>query len=261
MSVAKVASAAALATGVLGGGGYLIYDNLIDTETRLLAYSSDFEKTYTDANSFGRKYGIYLLDPDSSKNKDVWSALFNKWSKDKETKDNNRYENFKKTKIDKSFGADNKALNQVCKSSFKEANFNNKDKYEENIWAFCSIFEAKPKMVSSSETTYSNKFGTKAEHNGKLVSVKSEDDTSNNSFWDRRNKEFFGEVRYGNLGSKASNESIFKTLYNKKDRGANDTVKKTCEIAYSTTTTSPSNKFTDADLKLFCYLIPEKTSQ
>ncbi|WP_216083702.1 hypothetical protein [Candidatus Mycoplasma haematohominis] len=167
MSVAKVASAAALATGVLCGGGYLIYDNLIDTETRLLAYSSDFEKTYADENSFGRKYGIYLLDPDSSKNKDVWSALFNKWSKNKATEDASRYSSFKKDKIDKSFGTDNKTLNQVCKNSFKETDFSSKDHYEENIWTFCSIFEAKPKMVSSSETTYSNKFGTKAEHNGK----------------------------------------------------------------------------------------------
>lgn len=71
-------AAASGAVVALVGGGYLFCDHLSSGEI-CLTDLDNFDTAY-GAGTFGRKYGRYLLDKDSFKNKNKWAELFKKWN-------------------------------------------------------------------------------------------------------------------------------------------------------------------------------------
>ncbi|WP_216083450.1 hypothetical protein, partial [Candidatus Mycoplasma haematohominis] len=159
-------------------------------------------------------------------------------------------------KVTLGFGSEATSLNKVCDVAFNQqrTNWSVKLNYEDNVWVYCSIVGAKYTFVFNE---YDNKFGSKPEHKNKILSVKSGD---NEAFWEERNEQFFGEAGKDGLGVKASEDSEFAKLYEKKNsRGVDDTIKKKCEVAYSfaISETSGTPKVKDEDIKRFCYLIPE----
>ncbi|GCE63512.1 hypothetical protein [Candidatus Mycoplasma haematohominis] len=251
----KVAGASAVSVVVLGGGGYLVYDNLIDTYIRTL------DTTGYGNDTFGKKYGRYLLDPNSYKNKGRWSKEYDSWRVYKTQSTNSLSSEFQDdTKVDKSYSnsQEERALNRVCEVAFKaqvtEVENSSKSNYDDNVWMFCSLLDAKPVFINQSDAEYSGKLGQVVTYKDKAMSSKKPTGTNdtNASFWDLRNKEFF-ELGWG---SNAANDSIFKTLYDQ--RGSltdkeNNNVRKKCEEAYKKDTNSPEKD----DIKKFCYLIPE----
>ncbi|WP_216083692.1 hypothetical protein [Candidatus Mycoplasma haematohominis] len=252
----KVAGASAVSVVVLGGGGYLVYDNLIDIYIRTL------DTTGYENNTFGKKYGRYLLDPNSSKNKGRWSKEYDSWQAYKTQSTNSLSSEFQDdNKVDKSYSnsQDQKALNRVCEVAFKALEIvvkgTDKTNYEDNVWMFCSLLDAKPVFINQNETEYSSKLGQEATYNDKAMSARKPGanvSDANALFWDLRNKEFF-ELEWG---SKATNGSVFKTLYDKRDNlkdRDNDNIRKACEEAYKKVTSSPEKD----DIRRFCYLIPE----
>ncbi|GCE64013.1 hypothetical protein MHSWG343_10210 [Candidatus Mycoplasma haematohominis] len=265
MSVFKVVGTVIVFVSALGGGGYFAWDYFIDTEIRSLD-NSKYEE-----NTFGKRYGIYLLDPFNRKNKDAWEALFNKWNTDKDkTRPSPQLSNeFQKGKIDKGYsnkeGEEDKSLNKVCKTIFEQAESQVTNDKKTNTWTYCSLLGEETKLISTTEKTeYNNKFGGKDEFQNKLVVVKKSGTTNaNEAFWSRRNKEFFDEINLEDTSGKhASKDSIFATLYEKKHqqrREINDTVRDTCEKAYDKKITGGDEKikFTEEDIKRFCFLIPE----
>ncbi|WP_216083333.1 hypothetical protein [Candidatus Mycoplasma haematohominis] len=259
MSPLAKAAAGAGTLSVIGGGGYLAYDNLIDTGIRVLVDSGKFKETYKDTNLFGAKYGRYLVDPESSKNKEWWSGAFGRWSTFKvqdgsASKLNDAFKNDEKVK--RGFGSVETDLNKVCEVAYKKSETDIKNtsntNYEDNVWQFCSLLEGKPKFIGDNE--YTNQVGK--DHKDKAVSVTSTD-KQNNSFWDLRNKEFFGNRNAAFKGDKSSNGTVFRDLLEGKNNV--DTVKAACKKAYETDKTNGTSTPTELenDIKKFCYLVPE----
>ncbi|GCE63484.1 hypothetical protein MHSWG343_04810 [Candidatus Mycoplasma haematohominis] len=248
-------------------GGYFLFNPGTKEKKHVSVLSSlhNLQSTY-GSGKFGNTYSIYMVDPNNEKNEWWWKEVYADFKSFSEGSSNGGKlsEEFKNTteKIKSAYsktkaGEGSKALNQVCEVAFKDAknNWGSKTNYEDNVWTYCSILRSHPKVIPSSDTTYDNQKGSS--HKDKAVSVLDKDNEANKSFWDLRNKEFFGEVTSKSVGS-SGQISIFKDLFkkDKKTRTANDNIKKACEDAYKLAT-SENDQATDVDIKKFCYLIPE----
>ncbi|WP_216083266.1 hypothetical protein [Candidatus Mycoplasma haematohominis] len=265
MSVLKTVGIVGLGTAVTGGGGYLIYDNFIDIGVKTLK-TKDYEE-----GSFGRKYGMYLLDPANKKNAEEWNKAFERWDKNQQqtSPSPSLSTEFAKNKFTKGYAktgeeGEDKALNKTCGDFFKEENYDSwAANKKTNVWTYCSILKSEPKLVPTTGHSYTGKFGGESTFSGKLVAVKEGNKNVNEDFWRRRNQEFFGEVESDFSGAKASKGSIFETLYN--DRHAprrEKEIKNICEESYEKLVNNGNAnvKFTNTDIKQFCYLIPERGS-
>ncbi|WP_216083569.1 hypothetical protein [Candidatus Mycoplasma haematohominis] len=250
MSVAIKASVAGLLVVGTASGGYLIYESTRE-RVYLLKDMKGFSTSYANT-TFGGKYGRYLLDP--AYNKSGWEDAHKRLSSAKSEEFNG---SGKVTEAHSTSTAT--ALNKVCEVAFKKtySDISSKANYLSDIWTYCSILKSEPKLVSSTEKSYSGKFGGKDGIKDNLVSVSDADKAANESFWNLRNKEFFDEISSESIGSLAQG-SIFVDLYRKENRNKDvDNIREACKSAYGTTD-SETDKVTDQDLKLFCYLVPEK---
>ncbi|GCE63659.1 hypothetical protein [Candidatus Mycoplasma haematohominis] len=265
MSAIKAAAAAAFGTAILGGGGYLIWDSFTHSDIKYLNTDG-----YGD-NTFGKKHAIYLIDPYHHRNKSVWEKSFDRWdiAQRKTPPSPTLSTEFGVGKFEKGYVSkregNSKVLNLACEDAFKVEDSSLTSQRRTNTWIYCSVFGVEPKLVSSEtgqDSVYKDKHGGKTDFKGKLVEVKEGNNYINAEFWKRRDEEFFDSIKLEKAsGEKSSDGSIFRILYDKKNqqRGDSDTVKHTCEKAYNKAITGgdASIKFTDEDIKRFCYLVPE----
>ncbi|WP_216083696.1 hypothetical protein [Candidatus Mycoplasma haematohominis] len=270
LPAAKAGIALVVLASTSVGGYYLFNSNTKEVKQAFVLASKvkkDLDSAYP-SGKFGNDYSIYMIDPNNEKNKWWWEEVYEAFKSDVSgssatSKFSTEFQNV--SAIDQAYSkkdTDTKALNQVCEVAFKkskdEVTASTKPNYEDNVWTYCSILRSKPKVIpSSGDTTYTGKNGET--HKGKAVSVSTEDDGANKSFWDLRNKEFFDIVSSKSSGDLAKG-SIFKTLYGKKNdvRGSEDTVKKVCQDAYGKGS-SENNEASEEDIKRFCYLVPDIT--
>ncbi|GCE63795.1 hypothetical protein MHSWG343_08020 [Candidatus Mycoplasma haematohominis] len=252
MDPIKLAAGTGAGALIAAGGGYLTYSSLYGLHLpTVLAELSNLNTVYSDAESFGRKNSLYLVDPDS--NQWWWKEKYEAFKRDVTGDAKDKLgETFKDTtKVASSFGSEATALNTICKTAFtgKENALSSEDKKESNVWTYCSLLEGKPILVSSSN--YSDKRGNS--HKDKAVAI----DVKNDIFWNLRNDEFFGRRKEIYKGELATQNSKFRELFYKKKKEKDDTIKKVCEDAYESETSDNSN-YPEADIKRFCYLSPEQ---
>ncbi|GCE63541.1 hypothetical protein MHSWG343_05380 [Candidatus Mycoplasma haematohominis] len=255
----KVASALVFVAAASTGGYYLLSSG--NDRVFVIKDKSSFNALYTE-EMFGNDYSQYMVDPDRYENKKWWEESFKKFkSASSSTTLSNE---FQVQNITLAYSDDEsttliKSLNKACKAALlsNQTEIDKKANYEDNIWYFCSVINTRRKF--SSKDNYTSKVGGLEIYKNKTVSVKTENDKYNSSFWEVRNKEFFDEINSGYSGSMASKDSIFSELYKKKlNRGEEDTIKKTCEKVYEADSLDLEDpKMKDSDVALFCFLIPE----
>ncbi|GCE63462.1 hypothetical protein MHSWG343_04590 [Candidatus Mycoplasma haematohominis] len=270
MDPIKVAAGAGAAALVVGGTAYGIY-NSIDSmpECDLLYSKTGFGSSgdYTNGK-YGFSYGRYLVDPDkleNSKNKDWWEWAFRLWK----TKDSSQLGKKFQTvsfsyKEDSDTSNKDKALNQICKSAYKDSKENilspsaakEDSKFQESdVWMFCSISPNRNKpilLVNSEDDTdkgivgdagSNTKWGKSKKDN--LVSTRVK---GNDWFWDLKDR----ELKSADLSSVTDTNNLFK-----KGKGTGRHVKQICQDAYNEIS-SNTTVVTEQNLKDYCYL--EKTS-
>ncbi|GCE63510.1 hypothetical protein [Candidatus Mycoplasma haematohominis] len=247
-------------------GGYFLFNSQTGEVKHPVVLSSrdNLTNSYA-AEKFGNIYSIYMVDPNNEENKWWWEKVYGDFQKDltNDSKKAGLSTEFTSEKINKAYSSSsanggNTALNQVCDVAFKKnsTELNNPANYENNVWAYCSIVNAKYKFVDIANA--GNKLISDAQHKNKAVSAENSD---NSSFWDKRNKEFFGEANKAGTGVKSSVGSIFETLYKSKSStpSTSDNIKQKCQESYNLEKTGSNTppKATHEDIKKFCYLIPE----
>ncbi|WP_216083689.1 hypothetical protein [Candidatus Mycoplasma haematohominis] len=247
-------------------GGYFLFNSQTgEVKHPVVLSSRDNLTNFYAAEKFGNIYSIYMVDPNNEENKWWWEKVYGDFQKDliDDNKKNGLSTEFTKDKINKAYASStenggSKALNQVCDVALKKTptELKTPDNYENNVWTYCSIVNAKYKFVDIANA--GNKLISDTQHKNKAVSAENSD---NSSFWDRRNKEFFGEANKAGTGENASKGSIFETLYKSKSSTSptSDNIKQKCQESYNLEKTENNTplKATHEDIKKFCYLIPE----
>ncbi|WP_216083555.1 hypothetical protein [Candidatus Mycoplasma haematohominis] len=271
MSIAKAAAGGTTALA-LAAGGYGV--SALFTEGM-----PEYEVLSTLGNNSPIKdYKHYFIDTEKPENAAWWDWVYaNVYSLDVKGSEAGRptskFQNLKKA----SENANNN-LKKVCKDAYdvtdksnivsEKSSSSNTKFYERDIWRYCSeILGSKPKFISGAtkirdssdsaekaeDTLYSseNSYGKKYKDN--LVSIY---EPSNKSFWDLKNKEFFGKSKkknWTNVGSSATG-TLFANLYKQKDKS----VKDVCLEAYSKDITTGVSEASETDVFKFCSLSGSK---
>ncbi|WP_216083331.1 hypothetical protein [Candidatus Mycoplasma haematohominis] len=267
MSVLVKAAAGLGAAATVATGGYFLFAGG-SIEVFVISEQGSVDSAIYGTNTFGNAYADYMADPGEEKNKPFWEESFKKWQNDKNVKKiqfGKKFENVGFAYKGDQETNNNTALNQICKAAFKESKENvasNVDdtdttKFKESeVWKYCSASRtgSKPVLLKDSQvkedadliaaTESPETWGKKSKEH--LVSTK---DTSNDWFWELREKKFRSEQD----STEASEKNIFKTR-----KKSGNTVKQTCQLAYVKDSGSSAD-VTDADLKKYCYF--EKTTQ
>ncbi|GCE64002.1 hypothetical protein MHSWG343_10100 [Candidatus Mycoplasma haematohominis] len=250
---------AAVITGGLvivgGGGGYYISTLFGEPNPKVC-----IEKPLT--GKFGEDFQYHFMDASDNRNDPWWEVrlehlrdIGNNRSGEEEFQE----EKFLSQEFRNDIIKDLEALKNACKSAYektsKEIHFSeevgsddaekqNKPKYEQNIWTFCSLAGQKPKLVYEEgvESEYKGNTGKLGENKKKsLVSIKSFD---NKEFWEIQAKSFFS----WNISFQAN--SPFKNLHEKPNASEKtvDAFKKVCEDKYK------SSDVNDLETLKFCSL-------
>ncbi|WP_216083616.1 hypothetical protein [Candidatus Mycoplasma haematohominis] len=209
------------------------------------------------SGKYGEDYKRYFADDTDSSNDKWWNWVFkNRYEKDKQDTAANKHAALTKFLNLTSGSGSASSLKKVCGDAYKEGSDTSSkvvgksqvngatDKYsEEDVWRYCSIFGNKPKTlqeVNSSDAGNSNEFAkTKKE---KLIDISYK---GNEKLWEEQNRHFFG--------LKQEDLNGVKTLFTNLFKNRNGTVKDTCAIGY-TKTTSDDSEVVEADLLKFCSL-------
>ncbi|GCE63797.1 hypothetical protein MHSWG343_08040 [Candidatus Mycoplasma haematohominis] len=279
-------SAGGLGLVVIGAVGYGVNEFVNSMEPTFYAFSEEDNFSTTDYNDkIGQEYGKYLVgvygntSEAKDRNKKWWEWSYKQYQYDVKYRSTEFHEIFYKTGQEKITSAykdsknkstsSPKALNEVCDDVYKKDKVDikptsdaTKNKLNKNLWKYCSSLA--PKLVFLSDTSgyEDGKLGHKTDHHGKAVATKGySGSSSNDKFWELKNEEFFGAGEGDGKGNSATENGIFKELYKKKsNRASSDTIKNTCEAAYSKKTTEASTNPTvnESDIKKFCYLTSEE---
>ncbi|WP_216083257.1 hypothetical protein [Candidatus Mycoplasma haematohominis] len=271
MSTVKLATLLAASVVIAGGGGYAVHNAvgwMMPTYTVLSKGSSNGK--HTDANNVGKKYENYLVDPFDASNENWWNWAYRWWKYDFDNKTVNLSDEFEnEDKIKYAFrpesangSDDSKSLNKVCNSVYGKPKTDltptnnasdNQNKLNTDLWKYCSVLVRRPVTVAgNNDESYSGIGVYGNTQKDKLVSAK---DSSNYLFWEIRNKEFFGENGNSGIGNGLNDsDSLFKKLYDDKDKKDRGTIKDTCERAYSLTAagTSDEEKAQQVNVLKFC---------
>ncbi|GCE63491.1 hypothetical protein MHSWG343_04880 [Candidatus Mycoplasma haematohominis] len=255
MSAAVKGAAALGATAVVIGGTGVGAKFLLDAQE-----PNAITLTNIDANKYATDYKRYFVDDVNTSNNKWWDWVFkNRYEFDKNDSSDKRHTFLDKFKDLTSGSGNAKSLKKVCGAAYKEVTSNVVDKSsatsesnkysEQDVWRYCSVFGNKPKTIQEANTNNAiaaGKYGKDKETS--LIDV---DSPENNLFWEKQEKDFFGD---SGLGVAAQGSSIFKTLHTKTNRGKKDTVKETCREAYQKDKTQDASAFPEADVLKFCSL-------
>ncbi|WP_216083621.1 hypothetical protein [Candidatus Mycoplasma haematohominis] len=223
-----------------GGGGYYIF-TLFDEPAPKVSIKEAI------AGKFGDDFQLHFMDATGNENDIWWQTRFEHiesigtlQNNGKTNEDELLSDEFKKNVINNI-----EKLKEVCRTAYGKATSEihipgdtssdkeNKKKYEQNIWSFCSIEGSMPITVESSEQDEYKKYKTDGTDVAKFGGTKKESlistkDGKNNLFWEIQAKAFFaGKI---NL---SENSSPFKTLKEKTVKA----LKEVCESKYQSTGT------------------------
>ncbi|WP_216083698.1 hypothetical protein [Candidatus Mycoplasma haematohominis] len=277
MSLLKAAVVGGGATVLTAGTSYGIY-NAVSSDAmpvNFVVLSKD-STTVTEDTKIGNLYGDYLISPfgkDKNNNQKWWEWSFRRWKENIEKEGAILSSSFGKNEIksayqpkDKTTGDEEKSLNKICKKVYdqekkditKEASDSSNDKQnlKNDLWKYCSFFGETPKSIDEVEKGIYKEDGTYGKtHATKLVGIK-----GNDTFWETRNKEFFGEKDQAGAGNglNATNDSLFHKLYLSKNKGEQGNIRETCKEAYSLKATQEGNKPTATKDNVFKFCALEK---
>ncbi|GCE63518.1 hypothetical protein MHSWG343_05150 [Candidatus Mycoplasma haematohominis] len=246
MSVAKFAVAGGLTAIVVGGG----------TGTFFLYVPAmpNYETIKTPIeNKFGQDFQKHFVDATENNNSDWWNWSFKYkyyWNPAQSME-------FKGLKSGNDLRSKcSAAYAKATKTEISKDGDSEQEKYETDVWIYCSIEGFKPITIDKSNSfgddiyktgTNSTKLG--GTKKSKLISL---NDERNNKFWEIQEAAFFkGSDDAAGLGAKATEaSSVFKTLYDKTNRESTDTLKSKCKEKYD----GDSNTTSDKETLRFCSL-------
>ncbi|GCE63543.1 hypothetical protein [Candidatus Mycoplasma haematohominis] len=273
MSLPKAAVVGGGATVLTAGTSYGIY-NAVSSDSmpvNFVVLSKD-STTFDGDTKIGNLYGDYLISPfgkDKNNNQKWWEWSFRRWQEDEKGTKRTLSSSFAKDKIKSGYQPESKttedeqkSLNKVCKNVYEKTKTditkensdsnNDKENLRNDLWKYCSFFRETPKSIDEVEAkdysvadTYGKKYASK------LVGIK-----GNDTFWETRNKEFFEEVGKTSSILDATNDSLFKKLFDSKGGENKGNIRETCKAAYFLKETKEDNKLaaTKDNVFKFCSL-------
>ncbi|GCE63492.1 hypothetical protein MHSWG343_04890 [Candidatus Mycoplasma haematohominis] len=280
-------SAAALGALIIGGTGIGLHFFVDSMEPVWYALSYESNSSSTYDKKVGKDYGNYLVGvygdtkDIKDRNKKWWEWSHKQFEYDLKndrgslsseffdnSQNKSKVSGAYKSSSQKTIGDSPKALNEVCDGIYKgktkdevEQTSTNNTNLSKNLWKYCSHLRTRPVLLNN-EGYEDETIGKDATHKDEAVATKGYDsNSSNEKFWRLRNDEFFGSKGKEGTGREATEDGIFKTLYDKKNKykTSKDTIKDVCEQVYSRKTAEKDTalKIKDEYIKKFCYLVPD----
>lgn len=265
MSIPIKAILAGVALAGVGGTGiWLLYSEGMP-KWRPLSQDADIASNYE--GKYGKTYARLLVGVGTAKtgegvirnNRDWWNWVYKNRYRSTGIDSGDGFGSIDSAKVDSG-----EKLKQKCEEAYKgtlnasggNVSVSSKNYKEAYVWRFCSPLGQKPQTIGDDEKpSYAGKKANGKE--GDLVSVK---EGVNDSFWDIRNREFYGLDGFEKIAV-ASTDSYFSTEQNKPEKGR-ESIRSICKRAYemSSTTFGTTENPTPDQIVKYCSIDLKTTS-